>query len=39
MRRIKFYLFAARWLWQNRSWRWSRQKQKAFVRACQEADV
>lgn len=36
MRRIRYYIRAARWLWANRGWRNSRQKRKAFDRAMRE---
>jgi hypothetical protein len=33
MRKIKYYLFAIRWLWKNRDWDGTRQKYKALDRA------
>ncbi len=36
MKRIRYYIRAARWLWDNRAWRNSRQKWKAFDRAMRE---
>ena len=31
--RFKYYLFAIRWLWENRTWDDTRQKYKALNRA------
>lgn len=33
MTKLRFYLFAARWLWRNRTWDNTRQKYKALDRA------
>lgn len=35
-KKIKYYLAAIRWLWQNRSWANTRQKWKAFDKAMRE---
>lgn len=32
MKRIKYYLFAIRWLWKNREWSDTRQKYRAMNR-------
>ena len=34
--KIRYYIAAARWLWENRSWANTRQKWKAFDRAMRE---
>ncbi len=36
MNRIRYYLRAIRWLWENRSWKNTRQKWKEFDRAMKE---
>lgn len=33
MKKLRFYIAAIRWLWQNRTWKSCRQKWKAFDRA------
>ncbi len=33
MNKLRYYLFTIRWLWDNRTWRNSRQKWKALERA------
>lgn len=37
-KKIKYYLRALRWLWDNRTWNNIRQKWKAFDRAMREDD-
>lgn len=37
-KKIKYYLRALRWLWNNRTWSNTRQKWKAFDRAMREDD-
>lgn len=34
--KLKWYIAAARWLWQNRTWKPTRQKWKAFDKAMRE---
>lgn len=36
MKKIRYYIAAARWRWKNRHWRDSRQKRKAFDKAMRE---
>lgn len=38
MELIRYYLFALRWLWNNRSWKSTRQKWKALDRAWAERE-
>ena len=33
MKKIKYYIFCARWLWKHRTWADTRQKFKAMERA------
>lgn len=35
MKKMKYYLAALRWLWENRTWKSTRQKWKAFDKAMQ----
>lgn len=39
MKKLRWYLAALRWLWDNRSWHSSRQKWKAFERAMKEETI
>ena len=34
--KVRWYMAAIRWLWQNRDWKSTRQKWKAFDRAMRE---
>lgn len=34
MKKMKYYLAAIRWLWENRTWKSTRQKWKAFDMSC-----
>lgn len=38
MEKIKYYIFAIRWFYQNRKWQPSRQKYKAFDKALKERE-
>ena len=33
MKKIKYYLFAIKWLWNNKEWQGTRQKYKALDKA------
>lgn len=35
-KKLRWYIAAIRWLWENRSWGSSRQKRKAFDKAMRE---
>lgn len=36
--KIRYYIAAIRWLWENRTWSNTRQKRKAFDRAMREEE-
>lgn len=38
MKKVRWYISAIRWLWENRRWGSSRQKRKAFDRAMKKAE-
>ena len=37
MKKFRWYITVIRWLWENRSWKNTRQKWKAFDRAMKES--
>lgn len=39
MDKLRYYIFAIRWLWRNRSWANTRQKWKAMDRAWKESEA
>lgn len=38
MKRVRWYIAAVKWLWENRTWADTRQKRKAFERAMRKRE-